>query len=89
MADPRSARQRAFANGMSAYLVGRYDAALGGIAAWLDATPTGDELRLAPLAASAMAGARKLVAADAALAERVSALAERLRSVSPAARATA
>ena len=86
---PEIARQRAFADGMSAYLVGRYDAALSGIAAWLDAAPTGDELRLAPLAASAMAGARKLVAADTALAERVSALAERLRGVSSAAGATA
>jgi hypothetical protein len=86
---PEIARQRAFADGMSAYLAGRYDSALGGIAAWLDAAPAGDELRLAPLAASAMAGARRLVAADTVLAERVSALAERLRSLSSAAQASA
>ena len=79
---PDLARQRAFADGMSAYLAGRYDAAIGGIAAWIEATPAGDELRLAPLAASAMAGARKLVAGDMALAERAVALAERLRALS-------
>ena len=74
---------------MSAYLVGRYDAAIAGISAWLDAGPEGDELRLAPLAASAMAGVRRLVAADAALAERSAALAERLRALAPAAPANA
>jgi hypothetical protein len=88
-AGPEVARQRAFAEGMGAYLVGRYDAALAGIGAWLDAAPAGDELRLTPFAVSALAGARKLVAADPALAERVSALAERLRRVSSAAVASA
>ncbi len=84
---PELARQRAFADGMSAYLAGRYDAAFAEIAAWLDAKPGGAELRLAPLAASAMAGARKLVASDAALAERATALAERLRALGAPARA--
>jgi hypothetical protein len=81
---PALARQRTFADGMSAYLAGRYEAALAGIAAWLDAAPEREELRLAPLAASAMAGARKLVGTDAALAARAAALAERLRGVAPA-----
>ena len=78
------ARQRAFAEGMSAYLAGRYEAALDGIATWLDAAPKGDELRLGQLAASAMAGARKLVAGDTALAARVAALEERLRGAAKA-----
>ncbi len=76
---PELARQRAFADGMSAYLAGHYEAAFVGIASWLDAGPVGAELRLVPLAASAMAGARKLVSSDAALAERATTLAERLR----------
>jgi outer membrane protein assembly factor BamD (BamD/ComL family) len=71
------ARQRVFAAGMSAYLAGRYDLAVDGIASWIDASPSVEELRLASLAASAMAGARKLVAADPGLAARVSE--ERLR----------
>jgi len=82
---PELGRQRAFAEGMSAYLAGRYEGAFRGIEAWLDAEPAGDELRLAPLAASAMAGARKLVATDALLTERAAALAERLRVLSLAA----
>lgn len=84
---PEIARQREFATGMSAYLAGRYEDAVGALARWLDAPPGADELRLAPLAASAMAGARKLVAADDALAARASALEERLRSRATGARA--
>jgi hypothetical protein len=79
---PECARQRAFADGMRAYLTGRYGEALDGIAAWLEAAPTGDELRLASLAAAAMAGARKLALGDATLAARIAALEERLRAVS-------
>jgi hypothetical protein len=74
-------RQRAFAEGMSAYLAGSYEAALRGIEAWVNAQPAGDELRLAPLAASAMGGAKKLAASDAALAQRAAQLAERLRAL--------
>lgn len=81
-AAPELARQREFAEGMSAYLAGRYEAALRGLSAWADAKPTGEELRLAAIASSAMGGARKLVAADAVLAERATALAERLRALS-------
>jgi hypothetical protein len=80
-AGAEAARLRAFSDGMSAYLAGRFDAAVAGIATWLGARPTGDELRLAPLAASAMAGARKVSAADAALATRAGELEERLRGV--------
>ncbi|HEY8120047.1 MAG TPA: hypothetical protein VII78_01915 [Myxococcota bacterium] len=86
---PELARERAFAAGMSAYLAGRYDAAFRGIAAWLDAAPASGELRLAPLAASAMAGARKLVASDAGLSERARVLEERLRGLGSAAPARA
>jgi len=75
------ARQRAFAQGMSAYLAGRYDSAIEELGTWLDAAPAGEELVLAPLAASAMAGAKKLVAPDAALAQRAAALSERLRTL--------
>jgi hypothetical protein len=75
------ARQRAFAEGMSAYLAGRYEAAIGGLDAWANARPVGGELRLAPLAASAMSGAKKLVAGDAALSQRAAQLADRLRSL--------
>jgi len=78
------ARQRAFARGMSAYLAGRYDAAIDELGSWADGAPAGDELQLAPLAASAMAGAKKLVAPDAALAQRASALSERLRALGSA-----
>lgn len=78
-------RLRAFADGMDAYLGGRYDAALDGLAAWIDAKPAAAELRLAPLAASAMAGARKLAAAEPALAARALALEERLRRAAPSA----
>jgi hypothetical protein len=81
---PERARQRAFADGMSAFLAGRYDAALEGIATWLEAAPSGEELCLAPLAASAMAGARKLASGDTALTSRIAALEERLRAASPA-----
>lgn len=82
---PELARQREFAEGMSAYLAGRYEAALRGLSAWVDGAPAGEELRLAAIGASAMSGARRLVAADPALAERASALAERLRVLSLAA----
>ena len=84
---PDVARQSSFARGMSAYLAGRYDTAVAELAAWLEAAPSGAELRLAPIAAAAMGGARKLVAADPALAARVTALEERLRAASPSARA--
>lgn len=76
------ARQRAFADGMSAYLAGDYDAAISRIAAFADAELSAEERRLAPLAASAMTRVRKFVAADAALAERAAGLAERLRALS-------
>jgi len=79
---PELVRQRAFADGMSAYLAGRYDAALSGLEAWVGAQPGGDELRLAALAASAMAGAKKLAASDAALSQRAAQLADRLRALS-------
>jgi hypothetical protein len=77
-------RLRVFADGMCAYLAGRYGDAAGGIAAWLEAGPRGEELRLASVAASALAGARKLAAGDAALAERLAGLGERLRSLASA-----
>ena len=79
------ARQRAFADGMSAYLAGRYGEAISRISAFADADPSADERRLAPLAASAMARVRQFVAADGALAGRAALLAERLRALSAAA----
>ena len=81
---PALSRQRAFADGMSAYLAGRYEAAIQDLDAWAKASPTGEERQLAPLAASAMTGAKKLAASDAALAQRASELAERLRALTPA-----
>jgi hypothetical protein len=78
---PETARQRAFADGMHAFLGGRYEAALAAVEAWLDAAPSGGELRLAPIAASAMASARKLLSPEAPLAERAARIAERLRAL--------
>jgi len=78
------ARQRAFAHGMSAYLAGRYESAIDQLGSWADGTPADDELQLAPLAASAIAGAKQLVAPDVALAQRASALSERLRALAAA-----
>jgi hypothetical protein len=75
------ARLRGFSRGMSAYLAGRYESAIAELASWAESGPAGDEQQLAALAASAMAGVKKLVAADAALAQRASALCERLRAL--------
>lgn len=77
-------RLRAFAEGMSAYLAGRYEAATLGIAAWIDARPAGDELRLASVAASAMAGARKVASADGTVATHAGELEQRLRAIAGA-----
>jgi GGDEF domain-containing protein len=85
---PEVERQLAFANGMTAYLAGRYGAAIEGIAAWADAAPPADEVPLASLAASALGGVRKLAAPDTDLAERAGALADRLRALTSGSDAT-
>lgn len=78
------ARKRRYADGMSAYLAGDYGLAIESLAAWLDAGPSPEELRLVPVAAAAMTRAPRLAEGDAVAAKRAAALAERLRgSVEP------
>ncbi len=72
-------RQRAYAEGMSAYLAGRYAQAIASLGAWVAADPPPPERALAPLAAAAMARVKRLVEGDAGVAEQAAALAERLR----------
>jgi hypothetical protein len=75
------ARQRAYADGMSAFLAGRYDEALRGLSAWLDGRPEPSERKLAELAIAASSRIGQLVEGDAALGERAAAVTQRLREL--------
>ncbi len=75
------ARQRAYAEGMSAFLAGRYDDALRGLSVWLDGRPEPSERKLAELAIAASSRIGQLVEGDPALGERAAAVTQRLRAL--------
>lgn len=77
-------RLRSYAQGMQAYLEGRYTEALDALTAWVDAKPHPDELRFAELALAAVSRVGQLVGedAEAEIGPRAAGLAERIRELS-------
>lgn len=78
----RAARLRTYAEGMQAYLEGRYGDALGALQRWAGDPPAPEELPLARIAATALSRLGSLVAEsdDAALAADATALADALHA---------
>jgi len=80
------ARLRAYAQGMSAYLEGRYERAVADLLAWLEASPTplsASERPLARQAAAALARVGALAGAGSAEAAAAALGLERLRTLEP------
>ncbi len=71
----------AYAEGMQAYLEGRYGDFVERMSGWLEAAPEANEASLVPLAASALARVGQLTGSKGELAQRASALAERAHAL--------
>jgi hypothetical protein len=84
--DGEEQRLRAFAQGMSAYLEGRYAEVVSGLGAWLEAAPSplpAPERSLAQLAAAALARVGALAGAGSQEAAAAARALERLRALEP------
>jgi hypothetical protein len=84
--DPELARLDGYAEGMAAFLEGRYREALDGLARWLEARPGASEARFAELAHAALSRVPQLLEGEAGqrLGARAARLAERVAALSRA-----
>jgi hypothetical protein len=77
--DPELERLASYAEGMSAFLEGRYVDAVGGLERWVDARPGPDENSYAGLAHAALSRIPQLASDDASLAQLADRLARRIQ----------